>query len=149
MALIQFYHLTTTPLEVALPKIMEKALATGERVLVLVGDEQSMDKLNDAFWTYNDRSFLPHGSSKNAYPEEQPIYITYAPENPNKASILAVTDGSQLEELSDFSRVLDVFNGHDDAAVTAARTRWKTYKDAGHELKYFQQNEQGGWKQAA
>lgn len=143
---IQFYHLLSTPLERALPKLMEKAIATGEHVLVLVGNEQMMDTLNTALWSYSEQSFLPHGSSKDPNPEQQPIYITYAEENPTDAKILVVTDGSQLDDFGDTKKVLDVFNGHDDAEVTKARARWKAYKEAGHNIRYIQQQESGGWK---
>lgn len=149
MTEIQFYHLLSTPLERALPKLMEKALSTGEKVLVLVGDEQTMDRLNNAMWTYEERSFLPHGSSKDAHPELQPIYITYAEENPANAKILVITDGSQLDDFGDTTKVLDMFNGHDQDEVAKARKRWKAYKDAGYEMRYIQQQENGGWKAVA
>lgn len=149
MTEIQFYHLLSTPLERALPKVMEKAIATGENVLVLVDGEQTMDRLNKAMWEYEERSFLPHGSSKDPHPDKQPIYITYAEENPANAKILVVTDGSQLDDFGDFTKVLDMFNGHDDAEVSKARKRWKAYKDAGHEMRYIQQQPNGGWKAVA
>ena len=147
MTAIQFYHLLSTPLERALPKLMEKAVTTGDNVLVLVGDEQMMDKLNTALWTYEEQSFLPHGSSKDPHPEQQPIYITYAEENPADAKILVVTDGSQLDDFGDMKKVLDIFNGHDENEVSKARVRWKAYKEAGHEIRYIQQQENGKWKE--
>jgi DNA polymerase III subunit chi len=36
-----------------------------------------------------------------------------------------------------------MFDGNDEAAVTAARERWKAYKAAGHKLVYFQQSPAG------
>ncbi|MBT6825536.1 MAG: DNA polymerase III subunit chi, partial [Rhodospirillales bacterium] len=41
----------------------------------------------------------------------------------------------------------ELFDGNDDEALTAARTRWKTYLDAGHTLTYWQQGDRGGWEQ--
>ena len=37
MAEVGFYHLTRSPLEEALPRLLEKAYATGQRALVRVG----------------------------------------------------------------------------------------------------------------
>ena len=49
----------------------------------------------------------------------------------------------------DFSRVLVMFNGQDAGELAEARARWKTLKDAGHALTYWQQESNGGWKKAA
>ena len=47
-----------------------------------------------------------------------------------------------------FDRVLDLFDGADEAAVAAARRRWATAKAAGHALSYWQQG-QRGWEKKA
>ena len=48
-----------------------------------------------------------------------------------------------------FDLVCELFDGRDEAAVTAARSRWQSYKDAGHDLTYWQQTERGSWEQKA
>lgn len=146
---IQFYHLLTTPLERALPKLMEKALSAGMRCVVRVDSEATMDRLNDVLWTYQERSFLPHGSAKDTHAQHQPIYITYRDENPNGATLLVITDGSQLDNPESYTKVLDIFNGHDEAAVSNARSRWKHYQTSDHTLSYIKQQEGGGWKNMA
>ena len=104
-----------------------------------------MDKINTLLWTYNPATFLPHGSRKDGNEAEQPVYLTTLEENPNGANLLAVTDGSVPTEANVFTRILDIFDGRDEQEVTAARARWKTYKDAGQNLQYWQQQENGGW----
>jgi DNA polymerase-3 subunit chi len=145
---IRFYHLTATPLERALPQLLEKAAGAQFRVVVKAADEMAVEALNTVLWTYNPNSFLPHGSANDGNAAEQPIFLTYNNENPNNATLLAVTDGS-TPPLDGYERVLDLFDGSDENAVQAARTRWKTYKDAGHTLQYWQQTESGGWTQKA
>ena len=149
MTEIQFYHLLTTPMHRALPKLMEKALASGGRSVVLVNAEAVAEQLDQALWDYDPNRFLPHGTMKDPQPERQPIYITTRAENPNGATILVVTDGSQCEQFDGFHKVLDLFDGHDEQAVTQARTRWQAYKDAGLRLNYIQQQKGGGWKSMA
>lgn len=146
---IRFYHLTATPLERALPQLLEKALGAGFHAVVKVADEAALDALNTQLWTYNPNSFLPHGGEKDGHASAQPIYLTRAEENPNGAKLLAVTDGSTSSAPESYERVLDLFDGSDENAVQAARTRWKTYKDAGYALQYWQQTESGGWTQKA
>jgi DNA polymerase-3 subunit chi len=59
MTEIRFYHLTTTTLERALPVLLEKVLARGDRAVVIAGSDERVAALDTALWTYDDRSFLP------------------------------------------------------------------------------------------
>ncbi len=75
MTAIQFYHLTATPLERALPKLLEKALAGGFRALLVAPSDERVEQLNQLLWTYDPNSFLPHGSVKDGHVDEQPILL--------------------------------------------------------------------------
>ena len=143
---IGFYHLTQSPLERVLPKLLEKALATGARVVVIAGSSERVDVLDHVLWTYDPASFLPHGSARNGEAEVQPIWLTVDDENPNGASILVLTDGASSERLAQYERCLELFDGNDEAVVAAARIRWSDYVTAGHTLNYWQQTERGGWE---
>ena len=149
MTEVSFYHLERTPLKVALPKILEKAHSAGMRTVVIAGSESQVAELNSALWTYDPDSFLPHGSAEDGQAADQPIYLTTHDENPNAASVLALVDGADIADFSKFDRVLDLFDGHDEDAVKAARSRWKSRMDAGHDLTYWQQTATGGWEKKA
>jgi DNA polymerase-3 subunit chi len=150
MTEIQFYHLTSTPLERALPKLLEKALQGGFRTLVLMGSDEKAEAMNDQLWVYDAASFLPHGTAKDGSDEDQPIYLSTKAHNPNHADLLVVTDGSELEFDPTLKRVLDIFDGTDDAATANARKRWKKYQSEGHQVTYVKQTAAGSWeKQAA
>jgi len=146
MTEVGFYHLTRTPLERALPKLLEKVVAGGMRAVVVAGSAERVEALNAALWTYEQLSFLPHGSAKDGQAEDQPIWLTTENENPNGATVLVLADGVASAQLGRFARCLDMFDGRDAEAVTAARERWKAAKAAGHALAYWQQNEAGGWE---
>jgi DNA polymerase III subunit chi len=143
---IRFYHLRTTTLERALPQILEKMLARGDRVVVMAGSKERVEALNAALWTYNDRAFLPHGSSRDGFAEDQPIWLTAAEENPNGASTLVLADGTTTSDIGVWTSAVEIFDGGDDSAVTAARERWKAYKSAGHALTYWKQGDDGRWE---
>lgn len=147
MTTVQFYHLTTTPLERALPKLLERALSGGYRVCLVAQSDERVEQLNKLLWTYDPVSFLPHGSDKDEQPENQPILISTGIEPVNSANLLVVTDGRSVDQPK-FERILDVFDGNDPQATVAARARWTEYKNAGYELTYFSQNVQGGWQKA-
>ena len=148
MAEIGFYHLRTTPLERALPNILERALAAGHRIVVLASSRERVQHLDDLLWTYNEASFLPHGSAREGQAERQPIWLTAADENPNRASMLVLLDGATSARLEDYARCCDIFDGNDEPAVEAARRRWKEAKAAGHQLVYWEQVE-GKWEKRA
>ena len=144
---IGFYHLTRSTLEQALPRLLEKAHASGARSVVVTGSEERTKALDTVLWTYDQNAFLPHGTARDGSPEEQPIWITHEDENPNGATILVLTDGATSDRVADFARCLEMFDGNDEAAVAQARAHWKAYADAGHELTYWQQSPAGRWEE--
>ena len=149
MTEIGFYHLQRWPLDRALPKLLEKVLATGKRAVVVAGSEERVEALAATLWTYEQGSFLPHGTRRDGHAEEQPIWLTDLDENPNGASFAVLVDGATIAEVAAFERCFEMFDGNDDEAVAAARDRWKAYREAGHLIKYFQQTDTGGWEQKA
>ena len=149
MTEIGFYHLQIAPLERALPKLLEKVLERGMRAVVVAGSEERVEALNTALWTYDQASFLPHGSARDGNAEAQPIWLTVEDENPNGANVLVLTDGTDSPHLDRFERCVLMFDGTDEQALAAARRRWQAYKSAGHKLTYNQQTEQGGWEKKA
>jgi len=143
---IAFYHLERTSLEKALPMLLEKTLEAGKRALVVAGSEDRVESLSGALWTYDQDSWLPHGSEKDADPEEQPVWLTTTDENLNAAQFLFLTDGATSERVADFERCFELFDGNDSHRVETSRERWKAYKDAGHDLTYWKQTPAGGWE---
>ena len=134
MSRVDFYHLQSQTLENVLPKLLEKAYETGKSVLVRVGNEERVEFLNALLWTYNDQSFLPHGSKKDGNAELQPIWLTSGTDNPNMASLLFLVDGAAADngELEKFSRVFNIFDGNSPDALQQARAFWKNLKSGGN-----------------
>jgi DNA polymerase-3 subunit chi len=149
MAEIGFYHLTRTPLEQALPKLLGRVLAQAGRALVLCGGAERVAALDAALWQSSDPDWLPHGSASMGHAEMQPIWLTEHDEAPaNGAKFLFLLDGATSARLDAYDRVFDLFDGNDEAAVAAARERWKLAKAAGHALSYWQQGARG-WERKA
>lgn len=149
---IQFYHLLATTLERALPQLVQKALQADYRLQITCRDTSIMKMVDERLWDYDPDSFLPHGTEKEPEAHRQPILLSVSGENLNHANLLLITDGRPLPEEgqeSGFARVLDVFNGHDESAVQAARQRWKDYKEAGHTMAYIRQMPDGSWQKQA
>ncbi len=145
MSRIGFYHLQRWPLDKALPALLDKVQAAGLRALVMAGSPERIAHLDAMLWTHDPDSWLPHGTGRDGDAELQPIWLTDRDENPNGATVLVMIDGAAPADLAPFERCLDLFDGNDPKAVAAARQRWKAWKDTGHELVYYQQNDAGGW----
>jgi DNA polymerase III subunit chi len=149
MTSVSFYHLQGEVLEIALPRLLEKVYGQGHRVLVRVGSDDRVKQLDESFWTFKDNSFVPHNNDQSEYRETTPILISQeSTGNPNKSDVLVLVDNQKAEDLAEFDRCLYMFEGKNDADLTAARQRWKKLKEAGLELTYWQQTEQGWQKKA-
>ncbi|MEE6206897.1 MAG: DNA polymerase III subunit chi [Alphaproteobacteria bacterium] len=151
MSRVDFYHLQKQTLEEVLPKLLSKAYSTGKHIVVKIGTPERIEFLNTELWTFNDESFLPHGSKKDGFAAQQPIWLTDDDDNPNNAAFLFLTDGAEIstDKLSDYERIFNIFDGNSDEALLQARNLWKEFKQAGCEVYYWQQTEKGVWEQKA
>ncbi len=150
MAEVLFYHLSSAPLEAALPGLLERALARGWRVVVRCGSEVGMAFLDERLWSYRDDSFLPHGLAGGEAAARQPVLLTMGGGNANAADVLMLTHGARAEpeEAAGFARVCLFFDGSDAAAVGQAREDWRGIVAAGLPAVYWAQ-EDGRWVQKA
>lgn len=145
---VRFYHLTRKTMEQALPELLEKTHARGLRSVVMAGSAERVEALASHLWTYKPNFFLPHGTARDGHAEQQPIWITELDENPNGATVLFLVDGAATERTDRFDILCEIFDGHDEAAVRAARAKWKTHQGAGHAISYWRQTEKGWTKEA-
>lgn len=145
MADIRFYHLERQNLDSALPALVAKALSKGHKIVIKAPDTHEVERLNGHLWTFDPSSFVPHGSKKDGFETDQPVWLTDGDDIPNEADVLILTHNTEHAEINKFKLVCDMFDGRNDEAVQAARARWKTYKDAEHDITYWQQSANGGW----
>jgi DNA polymerase-3 subunit chi len=150
MTEILFYHLQGQPIERVLPTLLEKSLERGWRVIVQAASEERVEALDAHLWTFRDDSFLPHGTHKQPEAADQPILLTVNDDNPNKAEVRFLIDGAPVpQDASPYQRIVLLFDGDDEDAVTAARTRWSEAKEKGLDVTYWQPDAQGRWVKKA
>ena len=150
MAEVLFYHLERAALENVLPGLLEKTLERGWKAVVKCGAKESVARLDEVLWTFNDESFLPH-SADHARAADQPVFLTDQDGAPNGADLLFLVDnaGVDISAVSSFTRCVTIFDGGDDKAVADARAFWKAVKSAGHDATYWKQSPQGRWEKQA
>ena len=112
--------------------------------------------IRDRLWTHRPDSFLPHGTARDGEAARQPIFLAPAEAEgdnpngaPNGAQVLILSDGARHNRIGDFKLVCTLFDGNDAAAVAAARAEWRTCREAGHAVVYYQQGDTGKWQETA
>jgi DNA polymerase III subunit chi len=150
MTELLFYHLQRQTIERVLPPLLEKSLARGWRVVVQCASDERVEALDAHLWTYRDDGFLPHGTHREAAAVDQPILITVRDDNPNGAAVRFLIDGAPLPaDATAYERLVLIFDGEDEDALTGARARWTEAKAAGLAVTYWQADEQGHWSRKA
>lgn len=150
MTEILFYHLQRQPLDKVLPQLLEKSIERGWRVVVQASSDERIDALDAHLWTYRDDAFLAHGTYRESEPAMQPVLLTVNGDNPNGANVRFLIDGAPVpDDAASYQRIVLMFDGEDDEAVAAARTRWSEAKENGFDATYWQADEQGRWQKKA
>lgn len=144
-----FYHLTRQPLEVTLTTLLAKSLQAGWRVVVRGRTDALLDRLDEQLWLRPEDGFLPHGRSGGAHDAAQPVLLTTGAASNDPTCVVSI-EGAVVsaDEVSALSRVMILFDGHDDAAVQTAREQWKALTSAGAAAKYWSE-ESGRWEMKA
>jgi len=147
---ILFYHLERRPLESVLPDMLQRSLGRGWRVVVQVGSQERLDALNTHLWTFDDATFLPHGSAADGHSADQPIWLTTGDDNPNGATVRFFVDGARTTDFSVYERLVFLFDAADPEALQSARETWKSARTIpGAEATYWRQDENGRWAKQA
>ena len=146
MSEVFFYHLTQTRLEVALPKILERAVSADWLVEIRVGMESDVKSISDAIWKGPDDSFLPHCLEDNDKLYDYPIVLSKSPLSELRDCLIVIEQAElKNNEVEKFKRVCLLFDSKNDVELTKARASWKSLSDAGIKTVYWAED-QGKWK---
>ena len=145
MSEVYFYHLTKIRLDVALPKILERALSADWSVELRIGIKAEQETISDAIWKGPDESFLPHCSEDNDKLHDYPIVLSKSPLSEVR-DCLIVIDQAELQEneVEKFKRVCLLFDSKNEIELTNARETWKSLLDAGLKPSYWAEDN-GKW----
>lgn len=138
---IRFYHLQTRDVVSAVPEIAAKAVERGQRVSLLCADAVMADGLDAALWSFDPASFLPHGRDPAL-----PIYLTVDDARLGDAPVLMVCNRLPPHHLGAAGLVCFVFDDTDPDLTDGLRGAFRTFKDAGHAVTYYRQDDDGKWQ---
>ncbi|MGJ3649816.1 DNA polymerase III subunit chi [Sphingomonas sp. GlSt437] len=143
---VDFYHLAVRPLDRVLPRIAERVLASGERLLVVSAEAAQREALDKALWTYTPDSFLPHAQAGAGDDARQPVLIAGDTGAVNSAQAIALADGIWRDEALAFGRAFHFF---DDDRIAEARAAWRSLADKPDVARRYWKQTASGWEQAA
>jgi DNA polymerase-3 subunit chi len=149
MTEILFYHLERQPLDTVLPQLLTRSRERGWRVVVQAESDERVEALSTLLWTFTDDSFLAHGTARDGTPEMQPIWLTASDDNPNGAAVRFFVGGCVPTAYEGLTRAVLMIDGADPDAIEKARVVWTEAVANGHQVSYWQQDENGRWQNRA
>lgn len=141
---VDFYQLSQTPVEGALPQLAVKMREAGARVLVVSSDEAQLARISAGLWAHKD-SFLAHGIAGGPHQERQPILLADRLEAPNEATFLALADGGWRYGADQFDRVFLLFDG---STIDDARATWRSLDGRDGLERHYWRQEDARWVKA-
>ena len=81
-------------------------------------------------WSAPTIGFIPHCSPNHRLANETPVIIAHAPHDFHHTNILVNLQTDSPPFFSQFERLIEIVS-KDDADKSAARARWKLYKENG------------------
>ncbi len=140
---VDFYHLAATPLERVLPRIAERLLSGGARLLVVADDEALLARLDRQLWDYSPSGFLPHARDGGDDDTRQPILLSQSIVAANGARNVALADGVWRDAALGFDRAFFLF---DTSLIEGARATWRALADRPDVArKFWKQEGEGRW----
>jgi len=113
--------------------LVERALKEGNSVYVLASSADEASVLNDLLWTFKDISFVPHRLIDDRENVDAPVTIGWDQKLPDTRDVLINLSSALPNAVESFSRVMEPV-APDKAARSAARDRYRDYRERGFEL---------------
>lgn len=132
MTRVEFITLERPEKARLLCELAEEFFLQGERVLILIQDDNQGVTLDQFMWTWRKSAFIPHVYDNGAVEcFDEPVVVTTREENANGAGVLVAGRPCSLEFARQFRRVIDFAELHDEQLREASRHRFRCYREAG------------------
>ena len=136
---VDFYLLSDSEPRAALKtacRLAEKACDQGLKVVVRTDSSAATAQFDDLLWTFSDRSFVPHciWPGDPQLVAATPVLVANSSGPDTHRGVLINLAPRAPDDGTVFERVLEIVAA-DDAAKQLARSRWRSYRDAGLEPK--------------
>ncbi|RZT08874.1 DNA polymerase III, chi subunit [Duganella sp. CF402] len=138
MTRIDFH--TNVPDKVAYAcRLVRKAWAANNRVVLMAEDSAQLAELNAAMWDFSATDYLPHVLVTDELAAQTPILLTDSDEAelPHTHKELLVNLSRRApSQMTQFARMIEVISSQEDDAA-AGRKRYVAYKQQDYPLTHF------------
>lgn len=113
-------------------RLAEEAYQQGLRVAVRTANATETATLDDALWTFSDRSFVPHGPwpAEPEFAAATPVLVGSGAFPDSHRDVLINLAADAPADGARYARICEVVGGDEDAK-RLARLRWRGYREAG------------------
>lgn len=132
MTRIDFYHDAEDRLQVAC-RLAAKAVRQKMRVLIHAPDPETARAVDRMLWTTPATGFVPHCMAHDKLAAETPVIISTGAEDTPHDDVLLNLDGDRPAHFARFRRLVEIV-GRDPADRSAARERFKFYRERGYQI---------------
>lgn len=133
MTQIDFYTQISNKLHVAC-RLAAKAHARQMRVALLCPDDTTARKLDHLLWSATPLSFVPHCTADHPLAARTPVVIAAMEDAAGHDDVLVNLRDEWPPSFSRFQRLIELVS-NDEADKSAARVRYKFYRDRGYEIR--------------
>ena len=145
MSEVFFYHLTKTTLEIALPKILERALSEKWSIEIRTSANTNLDEISNAIWRGPEESFLPHCLEDHEELQDYPIVLCKSPLKDWRDCLIVVGQADVKEnEVKNYKRICLIFDAKIEVELSKARKSWKKFSEEGINTIYWAEDK-GRW----
>lgn len=113
--------------------IANKAWQGGNNVYIHTRSRETAIMLDDLLWMFQDISFIPHALADQPEPPDTPVIIGWQNRVPENFNVLINLTENIPAIAERFARIVEIVAG-DESERAAARNRYRSYRDSGHEL---------------
>lgn len=137
MPRVQFYHNTPDPLALAC-ELVARAYEGGRSIALRLPDSDSVRRLDQMLWNFDQLAFIPHVASDHPLANETPVVLADGrqPVAWPHHDLLFNLAPDVPSDPDAFRMVIEII-GQQEAERLPARARWMEYKQRGFELKAF------------
>ena len=133
MTTIDFYFNAADRLQVAC-RLAGKALAQRKQLLIYAPQPDTAQRIDRMLWTWPATGFVPHCFAHDPLAAQTPVLIAADDAAPDAGPLLLNLDDACPPHFERFDRLLEVV-GDDAAARSAARERYRYYRDRGYPIR--------------
>jgi DNA polymerase-3 subunit chi len=135
MTRIEFFFNIEDKLQ-KIAELADSAIRKGRRLMVFSSDAEAASRLEHYLWTNPAIGFTPHCRPDHALAAVTPIIIDCRGEQLAHDDVLVNLQTQHPPFFSRFRRLIEIV-GLDEEDKSAARMRYRFYRDRGYEIKTF------------